>query len=156
MPWNVEPQKMLCVVTGMVALYGAILSTLNFLREQQKDKINLEITARDAFIDQPVVVSVKLVQVVNNSSFEIDVTSVGFVLPSREMLVFMPDTDHWYKIPDSIALKKSSSYSIRIERIRTLLNSLNINTKIRLKPSVMVNSKCFSGKPFLFDPEATT
>ena len=140
-------------VTAIVALYGAIIATLNFVREQQKDKIKLEITARDALIDPPIV-WVKSIEVVNNSSFEIEVTSVGFILDSKEKLVFMPDSDHWYKIPDSIPLKKSSSYSIRIERIKTLLNSNGINTKNRLKPFVMINGKSFSGKPFWFDPKA--
>ena len=151
MPWNLEPQQML-YVTATVALYGAILATLNFLREQQKDKIKLEITARDALIDPPSVWT-KSIEIVNNSSFEIEITSVGFILESKDCLVFMPDADHWYKIPDSISLKKSRIYPIRIERIKTLLNSKGINTGIRLKPFVTVNGKSFSGKPFLFNPD---
>lgn len=152
MPWNIEPQQML-YVTAIVALYGAILATLNFAREQKKDKIRLEITATDALVDSPIVWT-KSIQIVNNSFFEIEVTSVGFTLDSKDNLVFMPDADHWYKIPDNIPPKKSRSYPIRIERIKALLSSNDVNTEIRLKPFVMINGKSFSGKPFLFDPEA--
>jgi hypothetical protein len=153
MSWNVEPQQMQ-YVTAIVALYGAVLATLNFYREQQKDKIKLEITARDALIDPPIV-WFKSIGIVNNSSFEIEITSVEFVLDSQNKLVFMPDGDYWYKIPDNIPPKKSGTYSIRLERIKTLLNSKGLNTEIRLKPFVMINRKYFSGKPFLFDPEKT-
>ena len=138
MSWNIEPQQML-YVTGIVALYGAVLSTLNFVREQRKDEIKLEITAKDALLDPPIV-WVKLIQVVNNSSFEIEITSLGFVLDSQEKLVFMPDADHWYKIPDSVSPRKSRDYPIRLERVKTLLGSNGMNGKVRLKPFVNVSS----------------
>ncbi|MDV3349352.1 hypothetical protein QGP82_11670 [Leptothoe sp. LEGE 181152] len=92
MPWNIEPQQML-YVTAIVASYGAILATLNFLRELKKDTVRLKITARDALIDPPIVWA-KSVEVVNNSSFEIEITSVGFILDSKAQLVFMPDADY--------------------------------------------------------------
>ncbi|NEZ64975.1 hypothetical protein D0962_19715 [Leptolyngbyaceae cyanobacterium CCMR0082] len=151
MPWNIEPQQML-YVTAIVASYGAILATLNFLRELKKDTVRLKITARDALIDPPIVWA-KSVEVVNNSSFEIEITSVGFILDSKAQLVFMPDADYWYEIPSDIPPKKSRIYPIKLERIKTLLNSKGINSENRLKPFVMVSGKSFSGKSFSFDPE---
>ncbi len=68
----------------------------------------------------------------------------------------MESIDNWYKLPDNILPKKSNSYRIRIESIYTLLDSLGISTKVRLRPFVIINGQSFSGKPFLFDPEAIT
>ncbi len=154
MSWNIEPQQML-YVTGIVALYGAVLSTLNFVREQRKDEIKLEITVKDALRDPPIV-WVQLIKVVNNSSFEIEITSLGFVLDSQNQLVFMPDDDRWYEVPDIVSSRKSRDYPIRIERVKTLLSSNGINGKVRMRPFVIVNGRSFFGRSFLFDSEITT
>ncbi|MEQ9353843.1 MAG: hypothetical protein RIG63_20210 [Coleofasciculus chthonoplastes F3-SA18-01] len=153
MLWDVEPQQML-YVTAAVAVYAAVLSTLNFVREQRKDEIRLKITAKNALLDPPMLL-VESIYIVNNSSFEIEITSLGFALNSQDKLFFFPDAEDLHKLPDSIPSKKSRDYLIRVDRIKTLLKSNGINRKISLKPFVTVNSKHFYGKPFLFDPEAT-
>ena len=150
MIWDVKPQQML-YVTAMVALYGAVLATLNFARERRKDEIRLQVKAGDALLDPPII-WVKLINVVNDSSFEIEITSLGFVLDSQHKLVFMPDAEHLYRLPDNVPSKKSRDYPIRLERIKTLLNSNNISSKIRPKPFVTVNGRLFYGKPFFFEP----
>jgi hypothetical protein len=152
--WNIEPQQMLYVTTS-IALYGAILSTLNFIREGKKDTIRIEITVSDALIAPPGVLT-KSIQVMNSSSFEVEIACIGFLLDSRSKLVFMEEIDHWYKLPDNILPKKTKSYPIRIDSIHTLLELNGISTKVRLRPFVMINGEAFSGKPFLFDPEAIT
>ena len=151
MSWSIEPQQML-YVTASVALYGAVLSTINFVTEQQKNRIRLKINISDGLVDQPSIIDVKIIKVINNSVFEIDIDSIGFRLNSGDNMVFLPENEYpWYQIPDSIQQKKSRIYPIRLERIKKLLNSQGQNNVVTLKPFVTVNGNSYYGKPFKFN-----
>lgn len=151
----IEPQQML-YVTAAAAFYGVVLSTINFVREQQKDKIRIRVKLSSGVVSgnrlfKEPAVFVKMIEAENISAFEVDVNSLGFVFKPDRKMIFPHGFKGVYSLPDSVGAKKSRSYPIHLDKIISGLQKEGKKGKVRLKPYIRSGNRTFYGKSQFFD-----
>jgi len=94
------------VITLFIALYGAILSTAIFWREQQKDRRTLRVSCRISFgISARGTTTGQhylSIEAVNNGHRPITITQVGLLTNTKEICIPVMSDPNFYPIPKKL------------------------------------------------------
>ncbi len=143
---------------AILALYGAVLSTFNFIRERRKEKLKIEVSS-DREIDlNGGYTDTYIVNVLNHSFFKIEVLSAGFAVfsdpDSKTPGFFIFPRNKSNKnidLPVGIEVKMLFRYPIEADIINNTLLENRLIGRIKLQPCAVINNKRFFGKSIYFN-----
>jgi hypothetical protein len=140
-----------------VALYGAVLSTFNFIRDRKKETLKVEVSARREFLGLENI-DVYVVNILNQSFFKIEILSAGFAVypdPNQKTssTSISPSSEFKErpKLPVEVELKRLFQYPIETELINHALLKIGLVGRIKLQPYAVINDKKFFGESIYFN-----
>jgi hypothetical protein len=140
-----------------VALYGAVLSTFNFIRDRRKETLKVEVSARREFMGSENI-DVYVVNILNQSFFKIEILYAGFAVypdPAQKTssISISPSSEFKErpKLPVEVELKRLFQYPIETELINYTLLKIGLVGHLKLQPYAVINDKKFFGESIYFN-----
>lgn len=136
---------------AMLAVYGALLSTFNFIRERKKEKLKIEVSSNRTVDLSEGHTDTIFVNVFNQSFFKIEVLSAGFAVfsdPDSKTPGFFISP---MKTPVEVEVKRLFKYPIEADIINDSLLSSRLIGRIKLQPYAVINDQHFFGEPIYFN-----
>lgn len=140
-----------------IALYGAILSTFNFIKDRTKEKLKLKVSAYRELLGVENI-DVCVISILNQSFFKIEILSVRLAVFSdpdekTSQVSISPNSDFQDrpKLPAEIEVKRLFRYPIEAEFINDRLFEMGLVGRIKLQPFAEINDQKFFGEPLYFN-----
>ena len=141
------------LITAVVALYGAVLSTVIFCNNRKKQARKVSIRISTGFLTGNTELSEQmlLIEVSNPSQKEITLDPPFIVLPDRRNMIF-PDIGSEVSFPASLSSGKSIHSWIPLNAVKQRLVESGFTVRVKLKTSIRDQTgKTFRSRAFHID-----